>query len=291
MDVTSNIYNTYLDIITTEEVGIKTEIEQHNQTKLICKDIITNNPDMFGTFYFKVVTFLDTPDVSICRLFRAYAMKEAAEVLLDYLDATNNIKLLTDKLNDLSKLKIDYSIFRDIFKAYNLKYVSFIIQGYHLPLGRSFGSMRIKEHQDTEKDRRIDWGTSIAYRNHLIKEGKETYLKDVNDNGIKWHVYFQQDYSYWFHWYKPIRIVNNINDPNELVNIKHNDNLKCFRFIPSSYCGTARKNLALYVKGKTDTNDIILDSKLGSIEKMITCLRIDKSWYLKYRDNLFKGQK
>jgi len=276
MKNTKDIYLAYVAAIEVEEKAILEERKDFESKQKYCIDVIENNPDMFGTFYFKVLTFLNAPDLSVCRLFSAYAMTEAHTILFEYYSAYTNIKYLNSKLADTLSLKVRYEIFRDIVRGYNFELIKLVLQGEQVHMGMNFGTLYIFERKEVGDELRIDWGTSIKLRKELKKKGVPEYQKGINESGAKWMSYFEQDYTYWFGWKKPLIVSKD-----EAVKVT-NRRIKQYHYYPASYLGRVG-SLAIYTKKKPSTNEVLNTVRLGALEKMHTLLRLDPTWHLRYR--------
>lgn len=101
------------------------------------------------------------------------------------------------------------STFRTICSRFNILAMDRILEGEVLHMGHGLSNLRIVKVKTNFRKPKIDWHESNKLRDKLIKEGKTPYDKKNNPDGVKWFVYFLNEWFCKFHWSKKYCVVPN----------------------------------------------------------------------------------
>lgn len=204
--------------------------------------------------------------------------KSNVETYLDYLIKYRanhkTIAHYTSILNKLSPHKKHNTLIKDI----NFAISKAVLRGGKFPLG--IGLLYIHESKRTSFDKPlIDYDASNKNKEALIAEGKVPYDKYKNPDGVKYIVFFDREYDYWWDIRRIDKSIPNAVDfsfmPSNTVNIEHE---------PGKFNTPSRRKEDFLAK--CETNDDIIDRVcIGTMNKLRFLLTFDKLIHLKYRAN------
>lgn len=137
--------------------------------------------------------------------------------------------------------EIDYDTYCAIIKCHNKYVYKYVADGETFELYNGMGRIALKtEERNYKTNRRIDWKTSMEYRNKLLQEGK-TPKGPEHPEGIEWYVYFTDPFFTRILW-----------DRSKTRRIR---NLKAYSFKPSF---TFRRYVAAHLKEGDGLNEVLL---------------------------------
>ena len=96
---------------------------------------------------------------------------------------------------------IDKKLFRDICEEFNIAIVDSILDGGILDMGNNLSTLSIVRKERDPRNPKIDWGESNKYKKELISKGENLYNAET-EQGIKWHIYYTDEYYCKFYWRK-----------------------------------------------------------------------------------------
>tara|TARA_R110000744_G_scaffold336625_2_gene441907 strand:+ start:586 stop:1062 length:477 start_codon:yes stop_codon:yes gene_type:complete len=140
--------------------------------------------------------------------------------------------------------QIEKSVFMDICNTFNTLIFEYILDGKSFNMGSNLSTLEVRKVERDPRNPAIDWGESNKYKQELLDEGTPIFNKETGE-GVKWHIYFTDEYYCKFHWRK----------------------IKC-----------KVKNKSVYRFDATR-------GKVGNKEKLIKLLKEDDLAYLKFRKN------
>lgn len=94
-----------------------------------------------------------------------------------------------------------YEDFKGIICSFNIEVMDQILEGRELDMGKGLSRLSIMRIERDFSRPTIDWGSSNKLREELLAEGEDLYSKD-NPEGVKWFVYFTDDWYLRFYWEK-----------------------------------------------------------------------------------------
>jgi hypothetical protein len=140
--------------------------------------------------------------------------------------------------------QIEKSVFMDICNTFNTLIFEYILDGKSFNMGSNLSTLEVRKVERDPRNPAIDWGESNKYKQELLDKGTPIFNKETGE-GVKWHIYFTDEYYCKFHWRK----------------------IKC-----------KVKNKSVYRFDATR-------GKVGNKEKLIKLLKEDDLAYLKFRKN------
>ena len=96
---------------------------------------------------------------------------------------------------------VDKKIFRNICEEFNMNIIDDILEGSTFNMGSNLSTLSIVRKERDPRNPKVDWGESNKYKQELIEQGKELYNAETG-KGIKWHIYYTDDYYCKFYWRK-----------------------------------------------------------------------------------------
>lgn len=115
-------------------------------------------------------------------------------------------------LNELSEAenpnKLTKKEFIDVCSEFNIRVMDRILEGEVFYMGFNLSSLSIVRVETDFNKPKINWLESNKFREKLLSEGKIPYSKE-NPEGIKWFVYYLNDFYYRFYWSKFNVMVKN----------------------------------------------------------------------------------
>jgi len=96
---------------------------------------------------------------------------------------------------------LSYEMYREIICSFNMTVMDQILDGRELDMGKGLSRLSIMRIERDFKRPTIDWGNSNKLKEELLTEGEELFSKN-NPNGVKWFVYFTDDWYLRFYWEK-----------------------------------------------------------------------------------------
>lgn len=271
---TRNLYKDYINSVQSKIATVTVKIEQYYASQEYLKNCIINNRAEFEDLGINLDNLFSNPYIAYAKIKELVdngQLTRVAHYVKSYVLSVRYLnlhKLLFDRLN---KCIMPYEAYLKILGASNFEISKHILAGGIYTFGH-VGKIYIKEKARTFffKGRKanlpIDWGLSNKYKAELIKQGKIPYDKYNAPNGVKWHIYHDSDYAYWFWWEAgPIQ------------------NRSYFKFIPTDFCNTRnRKTDVLLSKCKTK-EDICNSTEIGILDKMLLLMKFDPLHYLNYK--------
>jgi hypothetical protein len=263
------LYRDYIFSINSRLHAINIKISQYQASIAYIKNSIINNKELFTDLGVSLESIFSAPVIAYSKikpLVNNGQLTKVAHYVKSY--STAHIYLSTHKTlyDRLSKAIIPYEVFISILTTANFEITKYILNGGIYTFGH-LGRMFIKEKPRTfffkgcPAKLPVDWGNSIKYREHLIKQGKELYNAAKNPNGNKWHLYHDSDFANWVIWQKSIYLKN-----------RHT-----FRFYPSNFRKRDNK------KPFTSKEEILNSTEIGFVNKMHELVRFDASHSINYR--------
>ena len=138
-------------------------------------------------------------------------------------------------------IDLDSNLFRDICSEFNIMIINYILEGKEFNMGNNLSTISIIRKDRDPRSPRIDWGESNKYKKELLKEGKELYNSET-EKGIKWHIYYTDDFYCKYYWRKGKCKVSNKSvyrfdatrgikgNKEKLINLLKNDELAYLKF-------------------------------------------------------------
>lgn len=163
--------------------------------------------------------------------------------------------------NQLNKLKLAIppdSIFVAAIYNFNYNMIKEVLMGARFRLGHKVGSITVIEKERTTYlegttiTKNINWNESFLNKQRLIAEGKTPYAKVTAPHGVKWFVYHDEPYTYWYKWTSSI----------------FNKLMIGLVFKPLAYVTVNKKERAIIEKKVTCVKDILDLGVFGPIEKL-----------------------
>jgi len=96
---------------------------------------------------------------------------------------------------------LSYRLFKEILSAFNEEAMDQILDGRELDMGKGLSRLSIMRIDRDFNRPTIDWKSSNELRDELLAEGESLYSKD-NPDGVKWFVYFTDEWYLRFYWEK-----------------------------------------------------------------------------------------
>ena len=268
---TRDLYNNYIDEIQNKINLVNLKINQYCGSIEYLKTAILNNKSEFEAVNISVDTLFSNPYIAYAKIKEIVdngKLSKVAHYVKSYVNSVRYLtlhKLLYERLN---KAIMPYEIYLKLLGHSNLEISKHILQGGYYTFGR-VGKIYINEKARTFlfKGRcvklPIDWGMSNKYKARLIEDGKVPYDKTNAPNGVKWHIYHDSDFGYWFWWTSNIYLKNR----------------RFFKFLPSKFVRRGnRKNIPF-----KNTDEIYNTTEIGILNKMLELMKLDTIHFLNYR--------
>jgi hypothetical protein len=171
--------------------------------------------------------------------------------------------MLKHIMKNIKASYVPYTVFKTICHLYNTHLVSSVLKGVEFPLGR-LGSLSIirkprlfvMDEKDGVPTKNINWHLSLKRKEELIAQGITPYNKETNPDGVKWFVYHDEPFTYWFRWI-PSRI-------------RHR---KLIKFMPTNFINTPDRDHKSILESAKSVDDIINSDKLGNMNKLQTLVK------------------
>tara|TARA_R100000655_G_scaffold88234_1_gene128508 strand:+ start:174 stop:647 length:474 start_codon:yes stop_codon:yes gene_type:complete len=103
---------------------------------------------------------------------------------------------------------IEAKLFRDICSDFNIEVMDNILEGKSFNMGNHLSTLSIVRQDRDPRTPQINWGESNKYKKELIDEGTSLYDPETNE-GVKWHIYYTDDYYFKYYWRKGKCLVPN----------------------------------------------------------------------------------
>lgn len=194
--------------------------------------------------------------------------------IIEYRTNYKTIQHYTSILNKLTPHKAYNTLIKDINFAISKE----VLRGGKFPLG--IGLLYIHESRRTNFDKPlIDYEATNKNKEALLAEGKTLYDKHKNPDGVKFVVFFDKEFDYWWDIRRIDKSIKGAADysfmPNNSINI-HNE--------PGEFNTPSRRKSDFLAKCKTN-EDIIQRVCIGTMGKLRYLLSFDELIHLKYRAN------
>lgn len=265
-----DLYRDYINSIQNRLNTITIKLDQYTGSINYLKNCITNNQVEFEKEGVSITTLFAAPFIAYSKikpLVDTGKLTRVAHYVRSYTNANlyyNTHKLLYDRL---TKSIMPYETYLKFLFILNSEIAKYILNGGYYNFGQ-LGRIYI-----CEKPRAflfkgkpvklpIDWGASNKYKQYLIDNGKVPYDSVSAPDGIKWHIYHDSDYAYWFIW--------------EKLAFK---NKAFFKFCPSKFVRRGKAKLIPF----TSKEQILNSSEIGNINKMVELLKFDTLHFINYK--------
>tara|TARA_R110000787_G_scaffold219292_1_gene328032 strand:- start:455 stop:928 length:474 start_codon:yes stop_codon:yes gene_type:complete len=96
---------------------------------------------------------------------------------------------------------IDKSLFTNICHEFNIMMVDYILEGKEFNMGNNLSTLSILRKDRDPRTPRLNWGESNKYKKELLEEGQDLYNSET-DKGIKWHIYYTDEFYCKYYWRK-----------------------------------------------------------------------------------------
>ena len=96
---------------------------------------------------------------------------------------------------------VDSKTFRDICSEFNIIIFDYLLEGKEFNMGNNLSTLSIVRRDRDPRSPRLDWGESNKYKKELLEEGQLLYNSDTDD-GIKWHIYYTDEFYCKYYWRK-----------------------------------------------------------------------------------------
>ena len=136
---------------------------------------------------------------------------------------------------------LDSNVFRNICSEFNIMIINYILEGKEFNMGNNLSTISIIRKDRDPRSPRIDWGESNKYKKELLEENKELYNSETG-KGIKWHIYYTDDFYCKYYWRKgKCKVLNKSvyrfdatrgikGNKEKLINLLKNDELAYLKF-------------------------------------------------------------
>lgn len=253
-------------------------VDTYEQQKYLL-DIITANSEAYEIAGINIdeLTIGNKYKFTIPKLKKYHFVGEKASILSTYITAyINTLKveaICIDSIAQYSQLRVPYTFYRYMFIELNNKFSKAILLGNLINLGLGMGIISIREKKrnfDYERASKVvNWFESNKYKKELIQEGKTPYDSVSAPDGIKWHIYYTDDYSYWWWWEIQVGMPN----------------ASYYKFIPTKYMNGITRNVKDFFKNFNTADKILNTTLLGNIEKLHKFRELCPDIILSYRLN------
>jgi len=103
---------------------------------------------------------------------------------------------------------LQYKLFREINCEFNEEVMRQILEGREFDMGKGLSRLSIMRIDRDFIRPMIDWKSSHELKAELLAEGETLYSKD-NPDGVKWFVYFTDEWYLRFYWEKKRCLIKN----------------------------------------------------------------------------------
>ena len=97
--------------------------------------------------------------------------------------------------------QIDKTMFKDICFDFNEEIIEMLLDGSEFNMGTNLSTISIVKMDRDPRNRVIDWAESNRYKEELKMAGEMLYDAKTGD-GVRWHIYYTDDYYCKYYWYK-----------------------------------------------------------------------------------------
>lgn len=271
MRKTKDIYDDFCKLTECRKNELFGKIENLDKTKVYLLEQIEANIDYLTTKGFVYDDFINN-NFGLYRIKKLNVESKYKAIINNYYRVIADIKKLSEEYSNLSLLELPYEAFSDILMEMNREIMKYVLNGYIHTFGNKVGRLfineieRVPDETTGEFRPKVDWGSSWKYHDQLVDEGKTPYNAKTAPDGIKWFVYFVDEFVYWFTW--------------RGCTIKGRSH---YYFVPTNYCHTHKQSQLLYVKNVKTKDEILNTKALGNRDKLHALLRFDPQQFLKYR--------
>ena len=109
--------------------------------------------------------------------------------------------------NDISEA-VDNSTFKNICGDFNIMIMDYILEGKEFNMGYNLSTLSIVRMERDPRAPRVNWAESNKYKQELKDSGEKLYDKETGE-GVKWQIYFTDEYYYKYYWRKGKCAVKN----------------------------------------------------------------------------------
>jgi len=267
---TRDLYKDYIESIQIKMNTIQLKIQQYYGSQEYIKICILNNRAEFEKVDVNVDTLLANPFIAYAKikgLVDNGQLTRVSHYVKSYVTSLNYLSLHKRLYDRLNKSIMPYEVYLKLIGYSNTEIAKYILQGGYYRFGNA-GKMYIKEKARTflfmgkPVKLPIDWGLSNKYKAKLLAEGKTPYDQDTAPNGIKWHIYHNSDFAYWF-WWEAGSIVNR----------------SFFKFVHSKFTKRGNKRNISF----KSIDEIYNTTEIGILNKMLELMKIDSLHFINYR--------
>lgn len=96
---------------------------------------------------------------------------------------------------------VDKTMFKNICSDFNIMIVDHILEGKEFNMGHNLSKLSIVRMERDPRAPRVDWAESNKYKQELKDSGEKLYDKETGE-GVKWQIYFTDEYYYKYYWRK-----------------------------------------------------------------------------------------
>lgn len=267
---TRDLYRDYIATVEAKISLVTAKIGQYYGSQDYLRTCIVNNRKEFENVGVNIDTLFKNPYIAYVKIKELVANGQLTRVehyVKSYVNATQYITLHKLLHERLLKALMPYEVYLKLLGYSNIEIAKYILKGGYYSFGNA-GRIYIKEKaraflfNGKPVKLPVDWGNSKKYKAKLIEEGKKPYNQEEAPDGIKWHMYHNSDYGYWFWW--------------EAGGIK---NRGFFKFIPSNFRARGLKKNPIY----NSMNEIYETTEIGNVNKMFELMKFDSLHFLNYR--------
>lgn len=118
---------------------------------------------------------------------------------------------LTHIYNDYKKYvenAVDSTTFKNICGDFNIEIMEYILEGKEFNMGYNLSTLSIVRMKRDPRSPRVDWSESNKYKQELKDMNEKLYDKDTEE-GVKWQIYFTDEYYYKYYWRKGKCLIPN----------------------------------------------------------------------------------
>lgn len=271
---TRDLYNDYISSIKAKIDAVSIKIGQYHGSQEYLRNCIINNRAKFEELDIDIDNLFANPYIAYAKIKQIVdngQLTRVAHYVKSYVNSLRYLtlhKLLFDRYN---KCLMPYEAYLKLLGCSNFEIAKHIVKGGYYTFG-NVGKLYVREKARTflfkgrPVKQPIDWGLSNKYKAELIEQGKVPYDQNSAPHGVKWHIYHDSDYAYWF-WWEAGAIQNR----------------GFFKFFPSSFINYKdRKNNTFLTTCKSE-DDIINSTKIGNLDKILMLMKFNPLYYLNYR--------
>lgn len=267
---TRDLYKDYIASIESKIAAVTVKIDQYNGSMNYLKNAIINNRAELESLEVNVEALLETPTLSYIKvkpLINNGQLTRVGHYIKMYTNAYNYLTLHKRLFEYYQKALMPYEVYLKLIASNNLEISKHILKGGIYTFGH-VGRLYIREKARTfvymgkKAKLPIDWGLSNKYKVALIENGLTPYDSKTAPDGIKWHIYHNTDFGYWFWW--------------EMGIIKGRG---FFKFYPSKFLRRYNKKGVPF----TSKEEIYNTTEIGILNKMLELMKIDPLHRLNYR--------